>query len=324
MTRDDRSSDTPPRILVVDHDELERLLIKHRFRLDRLHLIEAVDGRSALEAAWSTDLDLILLDLHLPDQSGFEVIRRLKDDPRTRSVPVIFLSAISGSDDKVRALDLGAVDFVTKPFDPAELRARIRVALRMKSYHDLLEEQAQLDGLTGLSNRRALEQRLDAEWSVARRRGGPISLVIVDLDHFKRINDRFGHAAGDETLRTAALALKSVARSSDFVARFGGEEFVLIAPDADVEGAVQLAERVRERIESLAPTFENMPSSITASAGVASITAIDEEEASAHVLFDRADQALYAAKADGRNTVRVWNPTLRWASTRQRILSAAI
>jgi diguanylate cyclase (GGDEF)-like protein len=295
-----------PRVLVVEDNELERLLIRHRLRIDRVELHEAADGASAIELARSVAPDLILLDLGLPDLSGFEVIHLLKEDPATRSIPVIFVSATASVEAKVRALDLGAVDFVTKPFDPIELRARLRVAFRLKFQQDLLEKRAHLDALTGLANRLALRERLEAEWSACRRRGTPLSLLIADVDHFKRINDRFGHAAGDEALRRVAEALRAVARGSDLVARFGGEEFVVLAPDCDLVGALGLAERAREQIGALRLIFDAVTHPLTASVGAA--TAGDDPGPDA--LFERADRALYEAKAAGRDAVWIWDNAL--------------
>ena len=298
-----------PRVLVVEDNELERQLIRHRLRPDRVLLLEAADGASGLELARSAAPDLILLDLGLPDCSGFEVIHQLKEDPATRSIPVIFISAFGSTEAKVRALDLGAIDFITKPFDPAELRARLRVAYRLKFQQDLLEKQAHLDALTGLANRLALRERLDAEWAACRRRSAPLSILIVDVDHFKRINDRFGHAAGDLALRRVAEALRVVARASDLVARYGGEEFVLLAPDCDLVGAIGLAERAREQIEALRVVFEAAPHELTASVGVATAPGLDPDDPEPDALFDRADRALYEAKAAGRNAVWAWDPT---------------
>jgi diguanylate cyclase (GGDEF)-like protein len=314
MRCDPRAGEPLPRVLVVEDNDLERMLIRQRLRSDPIELFEAATGAAAIELARSVAPDLILLDLDLPDVSGFDVIHQLKEDPATRSIPVIFVSAYGSTESKVRALDLGAIDFVTKPFDPAELRARLRVAFRLKFQQDLLEKQAHLDSLTGLANRLAMRERLDAEWSACRRRGTPLSLLIADVDHFKRINDRYGHAAGDEALRRVAEALRAVARASDLVARFGGEEFVLIAPDCDLAGALGLAERAREQVEGLRLMFDATAHALTASVGAATSPAELPVEASAPEtpddLLNRADRALYEAKSSGRNAVWAWDTDL--------------
>ncbi len=308
MRSEPRAGEPLPRVLVVEDNDLERLLIRHRLRPDCVELIEAADGASGLALARSCLPDLILLDLDLPDLSGFEVIHQLKEDPATRSIPVIFVSAFGTTDVKVRALDLGAIDFVTKPFDPAELKARLRVSLRLRFQQDLLEKRAHLDALTGLANRMALRERLDADWASCRRRSAPLSLLIVDVDHFKRINDRFGHASGDEALRRVADALRAVARAGDLVARYGGEEFVLLAPDCDLLGGLGLAERAREQVEALRLAFDATPLVLTASVGVATAASASPDDPEPEALFDRADRALYEAKSSGRNAVWAWDP----------------
>lgn len=254
--------------------------------------------------------DLILLDLDLPEWSGFETLRRLKEEPTTRDVPVIIVSASHSVMDKAEALDLGAADFVTKPFDPIELRARVRVALRTKSLQDLLEQRAHLDGLTGLGNRMALEERLRIEWAACRRRKCPLAVFITDLDHFKRINDQFGHYAGDEILRRVSTVLREVTRTVDFVARYGGEEFVVIAPDCDLLGAIGMAERFRYRVAGLKEPAVPKGCQVSASVGVAATTEAVHPEA--EEVLHRADRALYAAKAAGRNVVRSWNISSDW------------
>ncbi len=295
------------RILVVDDSQFERVQITRRVQLDGAEFLEAVDAREAIQIARTQSPDLILLDVNLPDVSGFEVLATLKEDPATQSIPVIFLSGYDSTANKVKGLELGAIDYVAKPFDPPELRARIRVGLRLKQYHDMLEKQAYLDALTGLANRHALEHRLNAEWAACGRRATQLSLMIIDIDFFKRVNDTHGHAAGDATLQRMAAALGAVARSSDLVARYGGEEFVLVAPDCDMMGALALAERIRAQVESLSLTFDDSRLKVTASVGVASATVpILRSDATPMFLLNRADRALYDAKSAGRNTVWAW------------------
>jgi diguanylate cyclase (GGDEF)-like protein len=315
MRADISSNGSLPRILLVEDNALERRLIRKRLRLDEVTLIEAADGKEALDVARNALPELILLDVDLPLLDGFEVLHQLKKEPATRCIPVIFLSGRMETTKKVRALDLGAVDYVTKPFDPEELRARIRMALRLKFYQDLLEKQAHLDALTGLANRYAFETRLATEWAACVQNGSPLSLLIVDLDHFKRINDSFGHIAGDETLRHTAVALQAVARSSDLLTRFGGEEFVLIAPDCHLFDAIAIGERAREQVESIKPRYNGVPFPITASVGVATITPSRiDPDATPLFLLNHADRALYEAKSAGRNTVWAWSPELRRAT----------
>ena len=253
--------------MLIDDSELDRRLVRYRLGVENLELIEAPDGHLGLELCRNDPPDLVLLDLGLPDCDGFEILRQLKDDSTTSAVPVILLSASTLSADKAKGLDLGAVDFVSKPFDPIELRARIRVALRTKFLQDLLEQRAHLDGLTGLANRLALEERLICEWAVVLRQGGPLAVWIADIDHFKRINDLYGHTAGDEVLRRAGAALRGSVRATDFVARYGGEEFVVIAPQCDLANAMVRAEEFRSRLERTNIPFDKSLIQVTASIG---------------------------------------------------------
>jgi diguanylate cyclase (GGDEF)-like protein len=293
------------RVIVIDDSSSCRTLVRAQLSTENIELSEASDGASGLALARDEQPDLILLDLTLPGWDGFETLRRLKDDPATRSIPVIFLSGNADTTEKAMGLDLGAVDFVSKPFDPLELRARVRAALRTKYLQDLLEQRAHLDGLTGLGNRHALQERLTAEWSLCRRRMSPIAVLIADLDHFKRINDSHGHPAGDEILRHTARVLRATVRVGDFVARYGGEEFVVVAPDCDIQGAVGMAERFRAEVAVIEVNSYKARITVTASVGVAA--ALDLGSAGPGEILAQADKALYQAKAAGRNAVWMWD-----------------
>lgn len=302
MALTDLDHERPKRILVIEDSELDRLWLRHRLRGETLQVLEAPDGLAGLEICRTDPPDLVLLDLGLPFCDGFEVLKRLKDDRRTMAVPVIVVSATSDTADKARGLDLGAVDFVTKPYDLIELQARIRVAFRTKRIQDLLEKRAHIDGLSGLANRRALEERMQSEWAFHQRHGGPLAVLIADLDHFKQVNDRYGHAAGDEVLRRVAEALSDTVRNSDMAARYGGEEFVAVAARCDTAGILKTAERFRHRLAMPPaghPGHEFIR--VTVSIGVAAVP--DQAAGSAAELLARADEALYAAKALGRDRV---------------------
>ncbi len=221
----------PNRVLVIDDEESIHKLVVARLRPEGLEVISEFDGERGIERAVSGQPDVILLDIGLPNVDGFEVCRRLKEHPSTRNIPIIFLTGTTDTESKVRGLDLGAVDYVTKPFDQVELRARVRAALRTKRLQDILEQQSFLDGLTGLWNRSYLDRRLEAELNVARRYGRPLTLVLADVDHFKRVNDSYGHLFGDIVLQGIAEGLRAYARRSDIVARYGGEEFAILLTD---------------------------------------------------------------------------------------------
>ncbi len=302
MYTTDLPGDRPRRILLIEDSELDRCWLRTRLTCKQVVVLEASDGLAGLEACRNDPPDLILLDLGLPHCDGFEILRQLMDDRRTGSVPVIVVSATAETAEKARGLDMGAVDYVTKPYDLLELQARIRVALRTKRLQELLEQRAHVDGLTGLANRLALEDRLATEWGLYQRHGGSLAIWIADLDHFKRINDTHGHAAGDEVLRRASCLLRSSVRGTDMAARYGGEEFMVVAPHCGLAGALKTAERFRERVACAAITMENGARvCITTSVGVASVP--EGSATTPSELLAEADLALYRAKSQGRNRV---------------------
>ena len=225
------------KVLIVD-DSAEALAIaKARLAKEGLDVVCAGGGRAGLEAAERERPDLILLDLDMPDMSGFEVCRALKANTDLCMIPVIFLSGSGTDDDKVVGLDLGAVDYVTKPFDVFELRARVRAALRTKRLQDLLIHFGQVDPLTELNNRRVLMERLREEWARIQRHSGSLAFIMADIDHFKRINDAHGHPQGDRVLCEVAKAIASECRQSDIPGRYGGEEFAVVCVESDAESA---------------------------------------------------------------------------------------
>lgn len=293
------------RVLLVDDSLVIQRLVQSRLSVDNFEVITASDGARALEIVSDVKPDVILLDVDMPIMNGYDTCRHLKDKPDTKLIPIIFLTAQGKTDDKVKGLDLGAIDYVTKPFDPVELRARVRSAYRMKYLLELLEKKAQIDGLTGLYNRAFFDARLDQEFERARRYGLHISLVILDIDHFKRVNDTYGHVFGDEVLSEVADVLRARARSVDVVARYGGEEFVVILPEQILSGAMVVARRVREHVESLSPRFGEQIVPVTASLGVASTQQLGYT--SPQALVEAADKSLYSAKQNGRNQIRVWD-----------------
>jgi len=246
--------------------------------------------------------EVILLDIELGGVDGFQVLSKLKSDADTRNIAVIFISAFSEPADRVRGLDLGAVDFITKPFEVNELTARVRSTLRLQAAMKMLAVKAQIDGLTGLWNRKYFDARLDAEFSEARRYGRPLSLIITDIDKFKSINDGYGHPFGDAVLEEFAHIL-ATGRASDVTCRYGGEEFGIILPNTALEAAHEVAERLRDTLATRKwSRHEDLK--ITASFGVADVSCVPAA-APPKVLVEASDKVLYAAKHNGRNRVEV-------------------
>jgi len=295
-----------PVILAVDDSPFLHRILERRLKDIRAKIIIAESGRDAIEHARSDKPDLILLDLGLPDMSGFEVLSTLKNDPETMHLPVIMLTASDSSEDKVLGFELGAVDYVTKPFDTAELKARVRSTLRTQHLVHILEQKAQVDALTGLWNRAHLDQSLHSCIETAIRYDQPLTLTMCDIDHFKQINDTFGHTVGDIVLERFAQILTDTSRQSDLVCRYGGEEFLIIQPMTKWSDAVCVAERFREAIE--AETWDSIKDSlsVTASFGTTCLAILPEQ--TMEYLIEAADRALYQAKESGRNRVSAYDP----------------
>lgn len=292
----------PPRLLAIDDSELIHRLLRVRLDGEHLELHFASNASEGMLKAQQLLPEVILLDIELDEMDGFEVLSRLKQDPRTHDIAVIFISAASNTMDRVRGLDLGAVDFISKPFEVTELKARVRSALRMRHLVKMLEHRAQIDGLSGLWNRRYFDQRLTQEVSESRRHGNPLSLVMCDVDRFKRLNDQFGHPFGDRVIERVAQILAG-GRTSDVACRYGGEEFGLILPSTSAERALEVAERLRVAIEAHVWSG-HADLVVTASFGVADFRALGTD-ASPEDLVRAADAALYRAKQQGRNRIEL-------------------
>jgi diguanylate cyclase (GGDEF)-like protein len=294
------------RVLIIDDSVVIQRLVQARLRADGFEVATGSDGSEAIELAKIFQPDVILLDIDMPVMNGFDACRALKDNSATSSIPVIFLTSQTRTEDKVRGLDIGAIDYVTKPFDPIELRARVRSAYRTKYLLELLEQKAQIDGLTGLYNRAFFDARIKEEMERARRYCHTLALVLFDVDRFKRLNDTYGHSFGDVVLAEVAETARIIARQTDVVARYGGEEFIITLPEQNLKGAAFLAERVREGIEELQLVHNGEKVKVTASFGVASTAEIGYD--SIVDLVNAADRMLYAAKENGRNQVCVGVP----------------
>jgi len=300
MANSSHISDTEsgPLVLLVDDCVDVQRLLNARLRSDSLRLVCASSGESGLTLAVERVPDVILLDIGLPNMDGFEVLRQLKAHSETMQIPVIMLSGVRSSQDKVTAFDLGAHDFVMKPFEIPELRVRIRSAVRLSTLLRMLSQRAQLDGLTGLWNRAYFDTRWTEEVAQAGRHGRALSLALLDADHFKSINDSFGHPAGDAVLQGIARLVQAESRAGDICCRYGGEEFAVILPETSPENAGRLFERVRQQLEQVVWS-QHPERPVTMSIGVAGTDG--RASLSAADWLALADQNLYAAKRGGRN-----------------------
>ena len=305
--RDPRPSVQPgrARLLVVDDDPDTREALRELLDLE-YEVITAADGQEALDAARELRLDVILLDLGMPRLDGFQVLERLRADPATSNIPVLVVSARSDHAVKARGLDLGAVDYLQKPFSVGELRARLERTLRLLRSHDALRHLAETDVLTGLANRRAFGVRLDDESKRARRYHTPLTCVMADVDQLKPINDELGHAAGDRALAAVAAVLREELRETDFGARYGGDEFVVLLPHTGAEEGRVYAERVCARLRQIELRVGERRVALTVSLGVACLT--PEHDEGAEALVHRADAALYLAKRAGGARLAVAEP----------------
>ena len=299
-------------ILIVD-DELDNVkLLEKRLQADGYQTLLAYNGEEALRLARAELPDLILLDLMMPDLSGYDVAQTLKSEPHTAAIPYIFISAKSAVDSRVCGLEMGASDYIIKPFHYKELLARIKNTLqnynqlsRLKNENSKLHQLSIVDDLTGLYNRRYFAERLEEEISRADRYNYKLACLMIDIDYFKNINDQYGHLIGDIILKDLAEVIRSSIRVVDVAARFGGEEFVVLLPQTDLQGGLFTAEKIRSKTESH-PFRSARDISLTVSAG---ISCYEQNHPGALSLLDQADQALYEAKEMGRNTSQIYTGT---------------
>ncbi|WP_373991960.1 diguanylate cyclase domain-containing protein [Duganella sp. BuS-21] len=290
------------RILVVD-DAMENIQILHHALREEHEVLFALDGEQALQIALDQQPDLILLDAVMPGMDGYAVVAAMRGSPRLQDIPVIFVTALSQPEDETRALEGGAVDFISKPFNVAVVRARVRSQLTIKRQADAMRELSLTDGLTGVANRRNFNDTVDAEWRRCARAGLPLSVIMIDIDHFKLYNDHYGHQAGDACLQQISAAMKRCAtRPQDLLARYGGEEFILLLPQEGAEGTEVVARRIMEEVLKLAVPHANSPTAprVTLSMGLAT-TLPPSDSTDPSTLIRTADANLYRAKQTGRN-----------------------
>ena len=311
--------DPTGRILVVDDDPQTARLVREWYKNQPFVILEAGDGEEGVTRAASEQPDIILMDLMMPRTNGFAASKRLKSSAATRNIPVILLSAKRDPQTKREGFDeAGIDDYVEKPFDFDEVDARIRAMLRkrevlltlettnreLQASNAQLEEMATIDSKTGLANYRLFVKRLHEEWVRAERYGQALSLVMLDLDDFKKINDTLGHQAGDRALREFAMLVSGGARATDLPARYGGEEFAVLLPHTEGERAERVAERIRAAVADFTFLEADHRLRITVSAGVATFPSSSAIVSAEH-LVAAADRALYAAKKAGKNRIVV-------------------
>lgn len=297
-----------PRLLVVDDQPINIQVMYQIFAAD-YQVFMATGGAQALAICKDKPMDLVLLDVVMPGMDGFAVCTQLKADEATRNIPVIFVTAHDDPAQETRGLEVGAVDFIAKPVNPAVVRARVKTHLLLKQQSDLLRKLVFLDGLTGVFNRRYFDQQLAIEWARAARNDSPLSVILLDVDFFKRYNDHYGHQAGDDCLQQIAMTLKdALKRPADVVARYGGEEFVCILPDIRFDDAMLMARQLEQQVRAKEIPHEKSDVSpfVTISLGVATRskqetnTIAGKTASDSAALVALADTRLYFAKNNGR------------------------
>jgi len=299
-------------ILVVDDQPINIMALNEVFKRD-FDVLMAVDGASALEQARKQLPDLILLDVVMPGMGGHEVLKRLKSDPLTEDIPVIFVTSRTDEEDEATGFALGAVDYISKPINPVTVQARVRTQLAVKLQFEIIRNMALTDGVTGIANRRRFDEALYSLWRQCLRDEQPLTLMLLDVDHFKAFNDHYGHLAGDECLKNVAQCIRQVLkRPSDLLCRYGGDELAALLPNTDKAGAEYLAAQLHQKLSNLAMPHEHSTAAPWVSLSMGLATQVPVPEQNPEGLLTRADQALYRAKHEGRNCFRSWcqNPTL--------------
>jgi len=295
-------------ILVIDDDVSIHRAVERRLEGVVDQVLKADSPIKGLQIAIQDKPDVILLDVNMPQIDGFKVCRNLQENPTTRDIPIVFLTADQSPGNLAKALDAGASDYISKPFNAIELEARVRVALRTKQMIDLLRERARIDAVTGLNNRAAMDDNLIAATAAFKRTGQPLAFLMIDLDHFKIINDTYGHGVGDDVIRRVGASIRASCRAYDIACRFGGDEFGVILAQADTATAEQISKRILEKINSITIRAGGDEIKVACSGGLASATELPSDFESADLL-KAADEALYRAKSEGRCRLVVATPS---------------
>lgn len=295
-----------PTILVVD-DMTTTLLLLHDLLKDTYEVKIAKSGTKALEILESpNDIDLILLDIEMPDINGYDVCKRIKNNETIKNIPIIFITGRTSQEDEEYGLNLGAIDYITKPFNKAIVKLRIKNYLDLKIKNDMLEKLSMYDGLTNIRNRRFFDETFEKTFSEIKRDKKSLAVLMIDIDFFKPYNDNYGHGQGDETLRKVAKALeKTIKRASDFVARYGGEEFVILLKDINKNGVEAVANNLLNAVRELKITheFSKIENYVTVSIGASFYNS--SSDITKLELLLKADETLYNVKNSGRNNFAI-------------------
>ena len=295
-----------PTILVVD-DMTTTLLLIHDLLKDTYEVKIAKSGTKALEILESpNDIDLILLDIEMPDINGYDVCKRIKNNETIKNIPIIFITGRTSQEDEEYGLNLGAIDYITKPFNKAIVKLRIKNYLDLKIKNDMLEKLSMYDGLTNIRNRRFFDETFEKTFSEIKRDKKSLAVLMIDIDFFKPYNDNYGHGQGDETLRKVAKALeKTIKRASDFVARYGGEEFVILLKDINKNGVEAVANNLLNAVRELKITheFSKIENYVTISIGASFYNS--SSDITKLELLLKADETLYSVKNSGRNNFAI-------------------
>ncbi len=297
----------PQKVLVADDDPVNRAVLSELLKPEYT-VVLAKNGAQTLEKVARLSPDLILLDVLMPDMDGYEVLRRLRANAHTSPISVIFISGLDRPEDEANGLNMGAADYIAKPFNATVVTARVALHLQVVRQRRMLERLAHIDGLTELANRRRFDERLGAEWAAAQASARPLSLALLDIDCFKQYNDQYGHPAGDRVLRSVARTVASfMRRPADLAARYGGEELALLMPDTQAVHAQALMEGLVRAIEQLTITHGASSAAPVLTVSIGGATLGEGGADSAAALLDAVEHELYRAKHGGRNRV-AWRP----------------